>query len=54
MYSKVERLKKRDSFNYEVTIESGSKIKFIKFSNIEGLSENFKEYIYNLLGVGKN
>ena len=49
MYSKVERLKKRDSFNYEVTIESGSKIKFIKFSNIEGLSENFKEYIYNLL-----
>ena len=49
MFSKVERLKKRDSFNYEVTIESGSKIKFIKFSNIEGLSENFKEYIYNLL-----
>ena len=49
MFSKVERLKKRDSFNYEVTIESGSKIKFIKFSNIEGLSENFKEYIYSLL-----
>ncbi len=49
MYSKVERLKKKDSFNYEVKIESGSKIKFIKFSNIEGLSENFKEYIYNLL-----
>ena len=49
VYAKVERLKKRDSFNYEVTIESGSKIKFIKFSNIEGLSENFKEYIYNLL-----
>ena len=49
MYSKVEILKKRDSFNYEVTIKSGSKIKFIKFSNIEGLPDNFKEYIYNLL-----
>ncbi len=49
MYSKVEILKKRDSFNYEVTIKSGSKIKFIKFSNIEGLPDNFKEYIHNLL-----
>ena len=49
MYPKVERLKKRDSFNYEVTIVSGSKIKFIKISNIENLSADFKKHIYNLL-----